>query len=625
VELGDWEEEEVLDALRRLLKNPTATWTSNLQQDAIMAVANTNKDILAILTTGSGKSMLSLIPAIMEHNLITVLILPLKSLIMDYKRKLEEMDVPYLHYSGRHTPRGHCAANLVIVSVEMAREDHWRQWLAEVDTVKRVQRFCFDEGHYPLTDANFRHSMRNIFLIRTLPRPLVVFSGTISPTCEPAIKEMFMLYEDVCVFRSPCTNRPEFQLIKAVPQSKSDVPEIVKELWTRHSSDFSEQDRALVFVPFLDFGHAIASKLGCQFYNSDDSEEQKQQVYSSWRSGECKIMISTSAFSCGNDYAHVRLVIHAGTPRQMIGYIQEISRGGRDKKKTSCYLLPISQWSSTSSTELDDLLGVKEMEAMCFGTTKECIRYQVTKYNDGRGVRCGEDEKNHPCSFCQPNVGVLPLLLTSTKINPLKRKSTVDHPEAKAPKLIKIDKPSMETMLPSMAAGWKKIEAAKQAIFAEDAKTLDALEINLNLVFGDCAMCFWTNQLNDSVYVKGKHEFRRCKFHQSKSSADYIKLKNLIHYDSKIHHKICYICHVPNFGEKLHGPFKGPGSCQYIDIILPTLYFGITNYKAELEKEFKMTWPTLMHFGKWLCSKPVKEEEKSNLVTMYLVICNKYL
>ena len=623
MELGDWEEEEVLGALRRLVKNPTATWTSELQKDAIITVLNTTRDVLAILTTGSGKSMLPLIPAILEHNLVTVLILPLKSLIIDYKRKLDQMGVPYLHYNGRDTPRGHCSANLVIVSVDMAREDHWIQWIAELDTNKHIQRFCFDEGHYPLTDANFRSSVRNIYTVRSLARQLVVFSGTISPACEPAIKEMFMLHDDLVVFRSPSTNRPELQLIKAVPQVKLEVPDIVEAIWTRHSASFSDQDRALVFVPFLDFGHVIANKLGCQFYNSNDSDKDKELVYNSWRSGKNKIMVSTSAFSCGNDYSHIPLVIHAGTPRQMIGYIQEISRGGRNKNKTSCYLLPISKWSSTSSTKLDNLLGVAEMAAMCFGTTEECLRYQVTKYNDGQGVFCREDPRNHPCSFCQPGIGAI------LKINPFKRKATTNHPEAKAPKLIKLDEPlpppQTEKMSASMAATWKKIQEAKKALADEDARVFGSVEANLKLLSKHCAMCFWTEELKDSVYIQGPHDFKQCKFHQSNLGVEYIRFKSMITYNPKFHKKICYICHVPNFGEKLHGPFNGPGGCQYIDIILPTLFFIFNNKKRELEEELNTTWATIDHFGRWLCGKVVEEKEKSNLVTTYQAACKMFL
>jgi superfamily II DNA helicase RecQ len=41
-------------------------------------------------------------------------------------------------------------------------------------------------------------------------------------------------------------------------------------------------------------------------------------------------MVCTSAFGCGNDHPHVCLVIHAGSPKEMIDYIQEKSYAGRD-------------------------------------------------------------------------------------------------------------------------------------------------------------------------------------------------------------------------------------------------------------------------------------------------------
>ena len=112
MKLPDWPEQAALDGLRKLLGQPDATWTSPLQRDAVMTVLNTEKDVLAILTTSSGKSMLSLIPALLERHLVTVLILPLKSLITDYKRKLDKMHFPYLHYTGQHIPRGYCTPNL---------------------------------------------------------------------------------------------------------------------------------------------------------------------------------------------------------------------------------------------------------------------------------------------------------------------------------------------------------------------------------------------------------------------------------------------------------------------------------------------------------------------------------
>ena len=618
----DWTEKAALDGLRTLLDQPEATWTSTLQRDSVMTVLNTQQDVLAILTTSSGKSMLSLIPALLEHHLVTVLILPLKSLITDYKRKLDKMHLPYLHYTGQHVPRGYCTPNLVLVSVDLAREQHWKQWIAEINTIKPVRRFCFDEGHYPLTDANFRESVRDIYMIRSLPCQLVVYSGTIAPKCEPTLKEMFMFHPNVKIIRSPSTNRPEFQLIKGDLQSTSSILEVVHHLWTEHARTFTANERALIFVPFIELGRHLSTMLHCEFYNSRDADDITESVYTRWREGTHKVMVSTSAFSCGNDYAHIPLIIHAGTPREMIGYIQEISRGGRDKKHTFCYLLPISKWSSASSTELDDLLGVKEMAEICFGSNSHCLRYAITKYNDGQGVYCGENPNDLRCSSCLPTAGFLP----SAPVPSLKRKTmTSDLAPIKSNKIIKLDPLPEAPMSDSMKETWARIKAAERAISAEEDAVFSNVQNNLNMLLGECAACFWMEQHTSSVYQEERHEFKKCRFHQSASGADYIRFKSRIHYDTRIHRKICFICHVPNFGDKLHTTFGGPSSCQYLDIILPTLYCGYVNKKEALEKEFGLKWWGIEQYAHWLGGKLVKPKERSNLISAYLVICNKLM
>jgi len=105
--------------------------------------------------------------------------------------------------------------------------------------------------------------------------------------------------------------------------------------------DFHDaKSRALIFVSTNALGYMISQALGFDFYCGGDlTPPQRIQYHNRWITTEKRVMVCTSAFGVGNDYPHTRLVIHAGSPFEMIGYIQEVSRAGRDKQSASSEVL----------------------------------------------------------------------------------------------------------------------------------------------------------------------------------------------------------------------------------------------------------------------------------------------
>jgi superfamily II DNA helicase RecQ len=81
-------------------------------------------------------------------------------------------------------------------------------------------------------------------------------------------------------------------------------------------------DRILVFVPYLDEGKKLAKALGCHFYSGDNgtSDDNRKMMHQAWIDGDDTVMMCMSAFGAGNDYPHVRVVAHAGSPMELIGY-----------------------------------------------------------------------------------------------------------------------------------------------------------------------------------------------------------------------------------------------------------------------------------------------------------------
>ena len=74
-------------------------------------------------------------------------------------------------------------------------------------------------------------------------------------------------------------------------------------------------------------------------YHGKMKQAKRKQAQAAFMSGNKPIMVATNAFGLGIDKPDVRLVIHAGLPLSMDGYVQEIGRAGRDGKKSRCVLI----------------------------------------------------------------------------------------------------------------------------------------------------------------------------------------------------------------------------------------------------------------------------------------------
>ena len=90
-----------------------------MQWEAIQHVHNLDKDILLVMATGGGKTMVAIIPTLMDQD-VSILVLPLNSFIMDYKRKFAQMGLQYDHYTSEI--RSLCTdVHFILVSADMAQ------------------------------------------------------------------------------------------------------------------------------------------------------------------------------------------------------------------------------------------------------------------------------------------------------------------------------------------------------------------------------------------------------------------------------------------------------------------------------------------------------------------------
>jgi len=299
-------------------------------------------------------------------------------------------------------------------------------------------------------------------------------------------------------------------------------------------------------------------------------------------------MICTNAFSTGNDYEHVRLIVHMKMALEMSELIQAQGRAGRDGRTAKCIIVPATTGSEPkiSKEEVDHKgLWAAYEHAYKYGDG-QCLRYGMTLYVDGQGVECKEDNVNVPCSACK------------------KKKQGAGETRKRG---IEEISGGGEDQFAEAAYKAKKQRAARQE---GELKEVEWMRKALNVIKEmGCGACAVTGK-------KMKHGPWNCKVLESYCMTfnQYSEWKTGVRY-GKGHKGICWKCHVPSCEDALHGPFGNGRKCEWEDVVMPTI-MGIyldVNLKSRAETAFGCRWMNTEELMKWLMKMPEKGKHSKGM------------
>ena len=328
-------------------------------QQSVVESAMAGEHALAILPTGSGKSVCYQVPALSRYDktgALTVVISPLVALMADQVAGLESrgigscvtvnglLSMPERADALDRVRMGD--ASILLISPEQLRSVSLRGALSQ----REIAAWVLDEAHcLSRWGHDFRPDYRYVGrFIREkagdeqVP-PVLCLTATAKPEVIEEIVDYFQaeLGVDLKVFDGGArrTNL-EFVVVRTGVGEKF---EHVHQVLTADLPD-DEPGGAIIYCATRGHTEELAGFLQAKGVKADHfhaglQTETKKSVQESFINGELRAIVATNAFGMGIDKPDVRLVIHADIPGSLENYLQEAGRAGRDQRSARCVLL----------------------------------------------------------------------------------------------------------------------------------------------------------------------------------------------------------------------------------------------------------------------------------------------
>jgi ATP-dependent DNA helicase RecQ len=335
----------IRDDLRRIAADTFGWPELRPEQLDAMEHAARGQDVLAVLPTGSGKSAIYQVPALLRDG-PTVVVSPLIALQRDQRVGLAESEAPDAVAVNSAQRAGETraawdavesgSAEYLFLAPEQLAGDEVVERLVEAGT----SLFVVDEAHCV---SEWGHDFRPDYLrlgevVERLGHPTVVArTATAARPVRADIVARLGLRDHHEVLTS--FDRPNLHLMAHLyadaDQRRAEVVERVVELGGAGLVYCATRKDTVAYAEALtERGVAAAA------YHAGLKRAERDDVHRRFMDGapELDVVVATSAFGMGIDKPDVRFVLHAASPASLDSYYQEIGRGGRDGEPAAAEL-----------------------------------------------------------------------------------------------------------------------------------------------------------------------------------------------------------------------------------------------------------------------------------------------
>ncbi len=317
-------------------------------------------NILLTAPTGSGKSLLFQLPAIYlgkEYNLLTIVVSPLKALIVDQVESLQDLGYERVAYASsdlspeqkmevyRAVREGEI--DLFYLSPELLLSYDIKHFIGG----RRIGMVVIDEAHTVTTwGKEFRVDYWFLgrylsALKQSLGYTFPLFALTATAVWNPkggndmVFETIRSLQMEPCVLYVGTVKRKNisFDIRRLTLEEGETYDKGKQRVISERVEDFLDGHKTLLYYPFAGsidmriktWVRSADWRLVASYYGKKD-KEQKAAIVQEFKEGTKRMIVATKAFGMGVDISDIDRVYHVAPSSTFVDYIQEIGRAARD-------------------------------------------------------------------------------------------------------------------------------------------------------------------------------------------------------------------------------------------------------------------------------------------------------